>query len=217
MTELNIILPLIGVFAGWLLNELSARFRDRKASKQAIARALSDLLEIRHQNLTIHDTLAEFKKRYPIPDEMLPLVLPLIENLIPVTPGLEKRYNEAVDAISSYDPFLGFSLRNKELLKPIRNSLKQFISTDPEANQLLPHIDDFLMTIVEEPMNEVILEVARLHGWRSYRRAKRYLKKTPEDNKELQDYFQKYESFIVKISPEAADYFNNQLSSGSQK
>ena len=42
----DLIVPIICVILGWLLNELSQRFRRNRKQKQAIAKALSELLKL---------------------------------------------------------------------------------------------------------------------------------------------------------------------------
>lgn len=196
MDELKYLIPIGILIIGWLLNELGQKLRSRSTDRRAIARALADLLEIRHQTFGLKAAFDEFGKRFNLPSNFQLIILNYFNNLLPSAEDLRKRYNETIDAVASADPILGFRLRSKEILNPLLQTLRSIASGDPNTSHLWPLLESQLMQLVKSPLNEMILEVSRLHGWRTWLRVRRMLKRPFIEPKEIEEYLANFESLI---------------------
>jgi len=200
MIELTTILPLLTGLVGWLLNELSHRRREVASDRRAISRALSDLLEIRHQTFFLKAYLDEIMKQFKLPQQVWTILMPYIQGLIPSTDSLERRYNDAVDAIASANPLLGFRLRSKEELPKFLKTIRQLASQDPSAVDVFPIFEERLLDVVKSPLDEIILELAKIHGWRTWWRVRKFVRQPVFDKKDFDELFSKFQPFIDAAS-----------------
>jgi hypothetical protein len=149
--------PLIAALFGWVLSSLSQYLLARRQRREAISRALSDLLEIRHQLIAVDATLKKIRETVPIPPEAEAQVGPFLEQFLPNPEQLSRRYDESVSLIASVDPILAFSLRSKDLVRPTLQRLIAFMAQDVQAaivgqtmkQALLPHVERELCRITK--------------------------------------------------------------------
>ena len=201
MEELKYIIPVGTLIIGWLLNEVSQSLRTRATDRRAIARALSDLLEIRHQTFGLKAAFDEFGKRFNLPNNFQLILLNYFDNILPSADDLRKKYNETVDAVASADPILGFRLRSKDILNPLLRTLRNLASADPSASNLWPQLEAQLMQLVKSPLDEIIVELAQVHGWRTKLRVRRLLKRPLIEPKEMEEYLANFGSLIKGGQP----------------
>ncbi len=181
---------------GWLLSELSHRRREVASDRRAISRALADLLEIRHQTFGIKAYLDEVTKQFKLPNQIWTVLRPYIESLFPSTDLLQKRYNDAVDCVASANPLLGFRLRSKEELPRYLRTVRQLATQDPSAADIFPTFEARLLDVVKSPLDEIILELARIHGWRTWWRVRKLVREPIFDKKDFDEIFSKFQPFI---------------------
>src|SRR5215213_4183762 len=94
------LLPLLGILAGWALNEFSGVIKLRREERAAVGRALSDLLTVRrylHAVKRMTEEAGEIKKLSATEQVYLQLIA---DYVLPGSEGLQERLNEAVKAIS---------------------------------------------------------------------------------------------------------------------
>jgi hypothetical protein len=194
MEELRYLIPLGAAILGWFLNELSQRFRSRGADRRAVARALADLLEIQHQTIALKTFLDEMSRRLNLPQHLQLVLMTYFHNLWPNTDKLHERYNQSVDAVASFDPLLGFRLRSKDQLSPFLQTLRTLVGTDVNATRLWPQLESQLMELVQSPLNETIIELARRHSWITWFRVRRRSKRPIWSAVEL-------DGFVSKLQP----------------
>ncbi len=130
---------LIAALFGWILSSLSQHLLVRRQRREAIKRALSDLLEIRHQLIASDAVFAKLREMIPIPPEAEAQFAPWIEQFVlPNADALSKRFDESVSLIASIDPILGFRLRSKDLMRPLLQRLAAVLSQNAQAAILGP-------------------------------------------------------------------------------
>jgi hypothetical protein len=192
MIESTTILPLLTGLVGWLLNELSHRRREVTSYRRAISCALSDLLEIRHQiflpTFFLKAISDKIIKQFKLPQEVCTNLMLYIQDLIPSLDSfdsLEKRYNNAVDAVASVDPLLGFRLRWKGELPRFLKTIKGVALQDPGVVNVFPMFEERLLNVIKPHLDEIILELAKIHRWRTWWRVRKFLRAPVLDKKDI--------------------------------
>jgi len=196
MNKFTYIIPLIALIIGWFLNELSLVFRVRRDDRRAIARAVADLLEIRHRLFAVKKVPEEIKKRFNISDHEQVLFGTILNSFLPDPEGLHKRYDEAVGVIASANPLLGFRLRSQDFLPALIGYLRLIASGDKNASKVWHKIESQLTSFIDPHLNEMITELAWRHGWLTWVKVRRYIRKPFESPRELDEFFQTMSSFV---------------------
>jgi hypothetical protein len=196
MEELKYLIPVVSLIIGWLLNEFSQRLRMRSSDRRAIARALADLLEIRHQTFGMKAILDEFGKRYNLLNNFQLILSNFFVNFLPSTEELHKRYDNTVDAVASADPVLGYQLRSKDILDPWLRTLRTVASNDATVSNLWPQFESQLMQMIKSPLEEAIRKLSRQHGLRTCLRVNRILKRPFSLDKEIEEYLNEIDSHL---------------------
>lgn len=175
--DLNYVIPLVGVIIGWFLNEIGQLLRLRREDRRAIGRALADLMEIRHNLFVVKKVSDEVIRRLGIPPQNQPVFRNLLDSILPNLESLHKRYEEIINTIASTEPLLGFRLRSKDSLAPTLRKLRSIASTDKASSTALSQMEAQLIELVEPHFEKQILELARLHSWRTWFKVWRYIRK----------------------------------------
>lgn len=167
------LLPVIGVLVGavlgWLLSQLGQWFVVRREEKKAIARVLSDLLEIRLRLLAIPRITELLSQHFPIPPEGQTAIKIAFERLFPADVDMGKRYGEAVSLVAACSPILGFRLRSQDLASPLLNTLRQLALADsPAAAASLTTLEAELMGHLRPRLERLVREVAWMHSWTTW-------------------------------------------------
>ncbi len=204
-TELSIVIPLITLLVGWLLGEASSRRREISSDRRAISRAIADLLEVRHRTFGIKAYMDALIKKFNVPQQAQPIITSVLQVMLPNSQSLQARYNDSVNAVSSANPLLGFQLRSKDELPKFLAILRQIASQDATATQVYPQFEGLLMDVIKSPMDDFILELAKTHGWRTWRKVKKFLREPLLQQKDLDEYFGKLESLIPAASRPTSD------------
>ena len=153
-----------GLLADWFRLRLARRAEEQKH----IARAISELLELRY----IIRALPELPKHFAklLPEQLKPHFPPAIWQSIDVMPflpmdeKLSERYKKAVDEIAGFKPFLAFQLRGKERYFDFRSFLTQHFGQSPGspimANKVTEALDRDCLPAIED----AIALLAKAHG-----------------------------------------------------
>lgn len=161
------ILP-VALITGLLADWFRLRFARRAEEKKHVARAISELLELRH----IIRSLPEMPKHFQalMPAELRPhMPADLFQSfdvvqLLPMDDKLPERYKQAVEEIAGFNPFLAFQLRGKERYFDFRNFITQHFGQAPGsmvmANKITEALDRDCLPIIEEALSLL----AKAHG-----------------------------------------------------
>lgn len=125
------IIILVGVFAGWFLNELSYYFRCRREDKRKLKEVLFNLLDIWHlmkannPDLLIQITIDKLVGRFPDAfksKEVLSFLKPFYQDFADglmqqivnkEISGIKERYETSVNSLAKIDPLLAHRLSGK--------------------------------------------------------------------------------------------------------
>jgi hypothetical protein len=179
---------IVAVFLGWFLNEVSHWLRLRGEQRKPLARAIADLLEIRHTIRGVSTILAEMKRHFPIaPDAELAL-RKLLEEFIPETESLQKRYNEAVNLVAEVDPILAFRLRSRDEFTPFLRKVRPWFESENVTKPHVLQMEDKLSQMFLKILEELILELAKAHGLKTLWRTRKQLSKPVDISKEIGEF-----------------------------
>jgi hypothetical protein len=189
-TILTYVGPLLAVLVGWILHELSDVIRLGRQDRRAAGQVLAELLELRHLYRCLPAVIQEIHRRTPVPPEADALLRTMFSTLLsPMLSSMQKSYKEAVDSIAGRLPLLAFELRGKELVKPVLDQLRSFAAPDPDAAAALSAVEATLDKETLPLLDELALKLARIHGYGTWLRLRRRLKKPGDLTTEVQKLF----------------------------
>jgi len=181
-------LSLASVLVGWLLHEFSDFFKVQREDRRAVGRVLAELLEVRNRLLAIPRIVEEIRRKVPIAPHDEVMFRQALDNLLPGAEQLQARYNETIDGMAGRLPLLAFSLRSKDIATPLLSQLRILASTDPQAVAILGKMEDKLVKFILPQFNELALKLAKLHGWRTWWKARSVIGRSNEPVKEIGDF-----------------------------
>lgn len=181
-------LSLASVLAGWLLHEFSDFFKIQREDRRAVGRVLAELLEVRTRLLAIPRIVEEIRKKVSIAPHDEIMFRQALDTLLPGVEQLQKRYNETIDGMAGRLPLLAFRLRSKDIVTPLLTQLRILASSDPQSVTILGKVEDKLVKFILPQFDELALKLARLHGWRTWWKARSVIRQSSEPVKELEDF-----------------------------
>ena len=157
--------PLIAVLFGWALSSVSQYLLGLRERRQAVSKALSDLLEIRHQLLALDLAMVEIGKIIPLAPHLEAHFRLILEQMIIPNPNqLYKRYDESVSLIAAVDPILAFRLRSKDLARPLMQRLDTLTAQDINAAAFGQKLTKMLLPQMEKDLNRALKSLAWRRG-----------------------------------------------------
>lgn len=157
------ILAMLAVFVGWGLNEFSHVYRSSREHKQAIAHALSILLDVRFQAIYLENMIPILKEQ-GIPSEAMPVIRTLLENIGLGKDGLSEEYEEALEIVAKNAPLVAFEYRSRasfpQFIKKMRGIALES-GMDPAGMEL---IESNLHSMIVPRMDELVISLASLHS-----------------------------------------------------
>jgi hypothetical protein len=186
------LLPVATLVLGWVLNELSQRFRLRWQRKGALGRALAELLEVRHHVQAVQLVIAEVKRRIPMSASQEIQSAAWIEHLVPPNPGLADRYNRALSELAEHSPLLAYRLRGKEAIPVSLTTLREASASYPESAPLALDVDGFLRHEALGPVEEAIRDLAWKHGPMTWWSVRGSLKETRGGSDEYREIVERF-------------------------
>ena len=166
----------LALIIGWLLSELSHRFRTGHG-RVAIGQALSELLELRHGLLVLAEAVKEVVNHLKAPPEFQAVLRSVLSSLIPGRADLHARYVQAVTTIAGVSPVLAYRLRGPETALPLLDQLAGLAASEPSAAGVWPGLEAEIIAQVRPRLEELIRKAAWCHGWRTWWEVRRVLKK----------------------------------------
>ena len=151
------LLPLIGVFVGWLLKApVESHFR----FKRKLRLALSDLLEIRHFLRGYSIIFRELLRIAPLSPRDAAQLRSVLLQILPIDPDLDKRYSQTVTAICEVDAIAGHRLRSLNLIRGFLHAVTSLELQLPAELPPLPEWQKPIREVTIPHLEEVILSVA---------------------------------------------------------
>jgi len=184
-TVLAFIGSLGAVSVGWLLHEFSDFFKLRREDKRAVGRALAELLEVRARLQVMPTVMEEIRKKIPIAPHDEAVLRQVFDNFIPGVEEVQLRYNQAIDGMAGRLPLLAFRLRAKDAVTPLLRQLRPLVVNDSQAVAILGKVEDELLRLTLPQFDALALELASLHGWATWWRARAKLKEPRQCRKSL--------------------------------
>jgi hypothetical protein len=179
-------LPLAGVALGWGLNQGGQWLIFRRDERKAIGRALADLLEIRHRLLAIPKAVEAMSAKLGMPTGAQAPMKVAFGVLFPSDQGLTKRYEEAVNLVAGTNPILAYRLRSQDLIGPFLHQIRALALQDgPQSVTMFATVEDHLYRQLTPHLERLIRELAKQHGWRTWRETSRRLTEPFEAPEEL--------------------------------
>jgi hypothetical protein len=178
----------VGGLITWLGTEITRRLTLAREKREHIARALTELLEMRRYltGFKIMKEHLEAAVGEPVPNITATLHAHLPQlNLIDWA-GLAKRYNAAVTALAGIRPVLAYNLRSRDALGPFLQQFGQAALQNPEAALAWQGFDQLISNYGLHALTDAILTLARKHSWFTWRDAKKAIKNQDELPPELQ-------------------------------
>ena len=171
------LLAILSLSLGWFLNEVSAYWRGRDLHRAAIGKAVADLMEVEHRLKTMQLMTVELGTRFLATPAEIQMALPAIQQLLPNDQDLYGRYNTAVSEIAAVDPELAFRLRARERIPDTIDMVRALEVASAAEGAPIPDFENYFRRVHLEDLAELILEVSKLHGWRTHKRVRTRLRR----------------------------------------
>lgn len=158
--------------AGWLLNEATGRWRDRRMASAPLARAVAELLDFRFRIIStsvLTDEISRLAGSENLGDRAVRAAVAM--HMGDPTEAL-RRYHAAVVTIADFDPVLSYRLRT--LIDPESVFAESRAAIGRHAGESAAYhvIEDGMVVTVIDRLREMILDAARRHSWRTARRTR---------------------------------------------
>lgn len=189
MEVLQVVAPLIGVVLGSVISGVGSVLRARTERKRLVARALSDLLEIRHHIVGVEVVLREIRNHVSISDEDAQLFRKHMEIVAPLDAEIHKRYDEAVSLLASIDPVLAFSMRSKNRVPQFLDSVRSMSQSLGGTEAQFLSFESTLRQAITPALDEAVLELAARHSRGTKRRVRRIVASLGEAPPQLTNLF----------------------------
>ncbi len=172
---------------GWSLKELADRLRLRREERKPFAKAIADLLEMRHRLLSVSTAVAEVKTRLPITPDAEVALRAFFHNILPQTEDLQRRYNEAVSLVASIDPILAFRLRSQDEFSPFMQKFCPLLAADNLTRPFLIQIEESLSSAFIKNIEELTIQLGKAHGLVTWWRIRNRISKPRSTPKEVHE------------------------------
>jgi hypothetical protein len=207
MDLLEKVLPLVGVLFGAGLTGFGALWKERLERRKVVGRALSDLLEVRHQFRSADALVRELQKRITMPEEMIVGMRALGRTVFPMESDAHKRYSESIATLAGFDPVLAFQLRSKDKAPEMLAYLSKFnVNAKTGAADAL-QLEMLLEQVIGPELDKAVIALASRHSWSSRRQVKALLAnvETPKELERMLDDLLVAVSAPGEAAPESAE------------
>jgi len=177
----------VTILIGWFLNELHHWFWSHREERKPFGKALTDLLEVWYELKGLRIALFEVKKLFPISEDDERVMRKLLEDILPKLEDLQCRFNDAVTSIASIDPILAFRLRGKDQYRLLLERLRALAKVDGLNKQLPIWLEDKLTDAFLSNLEDLIIDVAKAHGLRTWWKVHKRISKPVELTKEIDE------------------------------
>jgi len=152
----------VALVIGWFLSAINPYISERRERRKVIARALAELMEIRHRLGVVENAMDMVGKVVNIPPEAEMQVRVAFQTVFTKLQQVGQQYAESVTLVKSIDPVLGFKLQSKDELQPILNNVFALVAqaNDPKAAAVWKSINLVILKEAESDLNELIKKLA---------------------------------------------------------
>lgn len=156
------IFPLIGVFIGWLLSELSQFFKERRENKRIAKRTVFFLIEIKLYLSFIDPIIKNILQTTSLKKDFNDILKEIFENKEYTSDYFEKLTSDSISNLSSLNPYLALSF--KQLMT---NSMK--IMSKNFISQHLNPLNKNVIQLINDGINLTITDIDDLIKKLSFR------------------------------------------------
>ncbi|MBI5436515.1 MAG: hypothetical protein HY937_05370 [Nitrosomonadales bacterium] len=167
---------LVGILAGWLLNEMSKRFQLSRERRAIIGRALSNLLALHHRVRVIEGCTDHLVKQLSLPESGRRAYKSSFEYVLPQGDEFVTRYGEAIDQLSETDPVTAFELRERAKISRLLSAIPAMATLQGASAEEILLVERQLKGMLIPALEKAIKELARLHDGATKRRVNDILK-----------------------------------------
>ncbi|MFO6421402.1 hypothetical protein ACLBKS_14480 [Hylemonella sp. W303a] len=172
MKLIELLIPLLGVLLGAAITGAGSVWKDRQARKRSIARALSELLEVRHQMNAIDLVIRELRRHVSLPAEFSIVLGNMLKEIFPIDPDIHKRYNDSISSLAEVDPVLAFQLRSKDRILDLQSLPMKLTTQSQLPASEAAQLENALHQLVLPHLDWAVLELASAHSLRTKHRVK---------------------------------------------
>lgn len=184
--DIKIILPILTLLLGWILNEFNSYFRGKREDKRNIGLMISFLLEIRQGLIATEFIFKKIKSIEQIPPELEIILKDIFKKLIPSPTNFFDKFEESINLISMFNPYLGYQLRNKNKFYDYLDSAKKILPSN--FNLVVNNIDNIVSPDFKSQIENIIIQLSWIHGIKTWIRMKSLLNKKSNKNIEFEKY-----------------------------
>jgi len=187
------LISILGILVGWSLNEISSHFGNRRKGKDAIGVALSIMISIWGRYLRSEDVYEAISKKYDLTDEQKKnFKISMVKNLnFERLIKLEADFNQAIKKISSTDPYLGQKLISRMFFEETIEGMLEKAKENTQVESIWNETAFDLLKIIRIQAEKTINELAWNHGFFTYFKFKKILKKPLEITAEMDTWMKK--------------------------
>ena len=168
--------PLGSLVVGWLLNEMAKKFQMSRERQAHIGRALSNLLELRHQILAVENAIELSSKQLSLPDDSKSLLRILMEQILPQEDEFVAQYEEAIEQLSESDPVTAFDLRTRGQTSRFIKTIRTLGTAQGASTTEIAMVEKLLKEALLPALEKGVMELAKLHGKQTKKRVEKILR-----------------------------------------
>jgi hypothetical protein len=204
--EIGSIFPVLTLILGWALNEVGSSLRLRREDRRAAGPLLADLLMLRHQLFALENVVAHLRSHVQFPAQVELWLKQYICQAGPEPSKFAEKFEEAVTQIARADPILAFRLRGQPFLGQVLPQWRAIIMADETASKIWQGtVEPGFLKLVKPHLEQLILDVAWVHGWWAWFRTRRRLKRPLEFAQAEKDGISAYLAALQAACPSAPE------------
>jgi hypothetical protein len=196
MEALVVLGQLTGVLIGGGLTWWGFWLRERKERKSALGVALADLLEVRHELVTMEFLIRKIQNAAggDVSEEAMPALRSFLESFIARSTEIDAQYDRAISFLARVDPLMAFELRSKNRFPHYLKSSRQMLVEQGMDLRDLNHIETEVRKIAVPLHDKAVEALARTYSRKVGRDVREYLQAQPVLPQE-------FENLLKKFSP----------------
>lgn len=169
---MNELIAVGAVVIGWFLSELSTYLRGGKARKEAIASALSVLLEVRFRAICF-DSIISLLKEHGAPQSIAHQIRNVLEIIIPEPEEINSSYEESIRTLSKVAPLVAYEFRSKNSFMMFLANWRSMANDHGMDAAEIESLELKLKSVVLPEFDHMVLKLAKLHSRRSAKEVKK--------------------------------------------
>jgi hypothetical protein len=186
---LTVIGTIAAVVIGWALTWVSQANNSSKEHKQAIAHALSILLEVRYQLIYLNHSISCLRKK-GFSEKLLPEIREDLFAMIGIGENEKiQKYEKAIEIVAKNAPLVAYEYQSRASLPEFLKKFRKNALVNGVSPQMIEVMESRLTSMVVPRMNELVLALARLHSPKTAKEVKGIIDHKFEEPEGFDDYF----------------------------